>query len=277
MPVRNEDWCLGLSLSAALEWCDQVIVADNGSTDCSRRIVEDLAEARPHRIVVRDDRETEWREMEQRQMLLEEAREHGATHIAIVDADEVLTGNLLHQIRPMVEALKPGHILNLPLYNLRGSIMRYHSNGPWSNRTVPVVFADSPELHWAGDHFHHREPKGRYLTPWHPLAQNEGGVFHLWGVSERRLRAKHALYKLTERLRWPDKDPQTINAYYNLAIRPQESWTFENVPAEWWAPYSDLLPMLDVNQTPWQEDQCRQILSMHDPSLFEGLDLFGVI
>jgi Glycosyl transferase family 2 len=278
MPVRNEDWCLGLSLSVALRWCDAVVVLDHASTDCTRQLLRSFEGVHGKRIQPLSVGSHSWDEMQHRHMMLLCAREHGATHIAIVDADEVLTGNVVHQIRAMVEALKPGHILNLPLYNLRGSIMRYHSNGLWSNRTVPVVFADSPELHWAGDHFHHREPKGRYLTPWHPLAQNEGGVFHLWGVSERRLRAKHRLYRIVERIRWPDKSIQEIERYYSFATKggPDEdaaTWTYATPPSEWWAPYSSLMDYLELNAEPWQEAECERLIKQYGQDYFSGLDL----
>jgi hypothetical protein len=120
---------------------------------------------------------------------------------------------------------------------------------------------------------------------------------HLWGVSERRLKAKHALYKMTERVRWPAKGVAEIDTYYNhalgtnlafapdrrqfpgrdLDVRAKDTWQFADVPPDWWAPYSDWLPMLDINRVPWQEDECRRLAKEHGPELFEGLDLFGVV
>ena len=106
---------------------------------------------------------------------------------------------------------------------------------------------------------------------------------HLWGASERRLRAKSALYKLTERLRWPDKPVQEIDTMYSWAIhgRPQCNdtpalWQFRDTPKEWWEPYAHLMKHLHLDADPWQEAECQRLLKEHD-GIGKGLDLFGVV
>jgi hypothetical protein len=290
MPVRNEDWILGFSLRVALKWCDQVIVADHGCSDSSRTIMQGLGR---DGVIVRDDREDGWREMEQRQMLLAAARDYGATHVAIIDADEVLTANLVPLIRDYVERTPQGQMLDLPLYNLReihmthkdyaghywdrGPAPYYHSNGVWGARWVATAFQDRPELHWAGDQFHHREPFGTTWRRSKPIQQGEGGVLHFWGASEWRLRAKHALYKITERLRFPKKTAKEIDDYYNQAIIPQLPWQFKAVKPEWIEPYADLMQYLHIDREPWHEAECKRLYRDHGEQTFHGLDLFGVV
>jgi hypothetical protein len=273
MPVRNEDWCLGLTLRAALIWCDQVIVLLHACTDRSADIARGLARSTGRRVAVVECVNPQWDEMPQRQLMLETAREQSATHIALIDADEILTGNLLHSIRMWIEHLKPNECLNVGLFNLRGGISRYHSNGIWGDRVVSLAFPDDPKLAWRGDQFHHREPDGALLEPI-TFPQMKGGAMHLWGANERRLIAKHALYKMTETLRWPAKSRAGIDSYYSLAIKA-DGWTFEDVPPEWWAPYSHWLPMLKPDAEPWQEAECSRLLKEHGRVRFEGLDLFG--
>ena len=53
---------------------------------------------------------------------------------------------------------------------------------------------------------------------------------HLWGVSEKRLVAKHALYKLTERIRWPEKPVEEIDQMYSWAIHGAANY---GTPATW--------------------------------------------
>lgn len=286
MPVRNEEWVLGLSLRVALMWCDEVVVLLHACTDRSAEIVADIQADNPGRVVVRTHRHETWTEMAHRQQVLEIARGAGATHIAIIDADEILTGNMLPiatgpsaEFSPKWWAgnMLPSHILQLPLYNLRNGIDQYHSNGIWGNRIVSLAFADDPRLHWAGDRFHAREPQGAPLTPYRPIQQGQGGVMHLWGANERRLMAKHALYKVTERVRWPDKPVQKIDELYSLAIKPREPWTFANVPEAWWTPYRTLMAEhLHLYAEPWQEAECRRLVAEHGCEKFAGLDLFGV-
>jgi hypothetical protein len=144
-----------------------------------------------------------------------------------------------------------------------------------------VAFKDSPGLHWAGDTFHRREPQGNRLQSFCPIAQGEGGVMHLWGASERRLLAKHALYKCVERLRWPEKSVRDIDFQYSQCVKgglrenPRD-WTFADVPESWWKPYEHLMKYLDVDAEPWQEAEVRRLVAEHGRETFAGLDLFGV-
>ncbi len=297
MPVRNEDWVLGLSLRVALLWCDEIVILLHECTDGSQDIVEQvIRENERGRIhVLRES--GEWTEMAHRQKMLEHARAKGATHIAITDADEVLTGNLL-PVKPNdvsvlwgVSVLEPQYgppleILHLPGYNLRGSMSRYHNNGIWGNRWFSLAFRDYPVLHWPGDRFHYREPQGAPLTPYRPIQQGEGGLMHLWGSSERRLRAKSALYKITERLRWPEKPVASIDHMYSWAIHGDANeprygtpatWTYANVPDAWWAPYASLMKHLHVEAEPWQEREIQRLVAKHGIEMFAGLDLFGCV
>ncbi len=310
MPCRNEDWILGLSARVALMWVDTLIIYVHASTDRSWEIACGLVDEYRGRVCIMRDDEMIWHEMQQRQRLLQKAREIKATHIAIVDADEVLTGNLLSDtfFRNSMNAdellkLSPPHsprgenrnsppgeklesmneILMLPGYNLRGSIDRYHSSGLWANRWFSVRFKDDPILNWGGDRFHHREPMGLTLEPYKPVAQHQGGIMHLWGASWRRLRAKSAHYKLIERLRWPDKPVREIDTMYSWAIhgRPQSDdvpakWQYRDVPASWWEPYAHLMPHLNLDAEPWQEAEIRRIVAKN-PGIEAGLDLFGTI
>lgn len=292
MPARNEAWCLGLTARAALMWCDALILLDHASTDATPDIITEVFAEHPGRVYRFRWDGTTWDEMRHRQYMLDEARAMargaGASHIAIVDADEILTGNLinihtgLNRTRPL-----PDGILQLPGYNLRGGLHQYHATGLWANRWFSTAFRDDPALRWQGDRFHHREPTGKTLQPYRPIAQGQGGVMHLWGVSERRLRAKHALYKLTERLRWPDKPVAEIDRMYSwwrspCDVGPKEPrWTYAPVPDAWWQPYAHLMRYLDLDAEPWQEDECRRLVEQEQwkppqTNRFAGLDLFGV-
>ncbi len=285
-------------------WVDELVVLLHACTDRSADIVAEIQAENPGRVVVRTHRHEAWTEMAHRQQVLEIARGAGATHIAIIDADEILTGNLIFQgTKPEGTPLSgwdyaigtgPGRILQLPLYNLRSThnvltdtrvsgLDQYHSNGIWGNRIVSVAFADEPCLGWRGDKFHSREPEcilrpsKETLKPYRPIQQGQGGVLHLWGSSERRLIAKHALYKITERLRFPAKPISVIDDLYSLAIKPREPWTFANFPESWWVPYRDLMSKhLHLDAEPWQETEVRRLIAEHGREKFAGLDLFGV-
>jgi hypothetical protein len=290
MPVRNEAWCLGFTLRIALKWCDEVVVLAHACTDGTDDILKQVSDEVDSRLQIIECPEPEWAEMVHRQRLLDWARIDGASHIAIIDADEFVTANLLPSederrqgsahIRDYVEACMPGHLLELPGYNLREMpgqplTMRYHANGVWGSRWFATAFMDSPALNWQGDRFHHREPFGCGWNRWRPVQQGYGGTVHLWGASERRLRAKHVHYRLTERLRWPDKPVSDIERLYSLATAPREPWYYHQLPPTWIEPYADLMQYLDIDAEPWQETEVRLVLETHGRDHFRGLDLLG--
>jgi Glycosyl transferase family 2 len=306
MPARSESWIIGLTARAALLWCDDLVMLDHASTDATFDIMCEIQRDHVGRVAVASQPCRAWDEMAHRQMLLEIARRRHATHIAIIDADELLTGNLLGQIRGLVETLPKGAILQPRIFNLRenptgSDKLQFHASGMWSNRVASLAFADDSRLGWAGDGFHHREPFGMTLRPYCPAyPPYMGGILHFWGVSERRHRAKHALYKLVERLKFPKKPTREIDQYYNqgvygtkvptigwdisgpqrLAIRPV-GWdgppVFETVQDEWLEPYGDLLRHLRVDADPWQEAEVKRLMVEHGQNAFSGLDLFGVV
>ncbi len=283
MACRNEDWVLGLSARVALLWCDFIVIYVHASTDRSWDIASALVEEYRDRVhAIRDDEQI-WDEMQHRQRMLTAARQAGATHIAIVDADEILTWNLTPEgpfnfdARSIIDCISAGSIVQLPGYNLRGGLHQYHASGIWGNRWFSVVFKDDARLGWAGDKFHAREPQGMMLNAYHPIAQGQGGIMHLWGSSERRLRAKHAWYKVTERLRWPDRPLHNIDQMYSQWCMPAEwDWKFNYVPNEWWSSYEKWMHYLDVDAEPWQEQAVRDAVAKHGAERFRGLDLFGV-
>jgi hypothetical protein len=283
MPCRNEDWVLGLSARAALMWCDALVILNHASTDRTSEIIYELRIEFPGRVHSFPTRDEQWHEMDHRQALLDFARSFVPTHLAIIDADEVLTGNLLDDIRAVVEAMPPGWMLQLPGYNLRGGLDRYHANGIWGQRWFSVAYVDDKRLGWSGDRFHQREPGGAFALRWmQRFGQGRGGVMHLWGASERRLRAKHAAYKMIETLRWPNKPKAEIDQLYSLAFVPaanrnfEQEWRYADVPKEWWQPYGALRSSVELEAVPWQEEMCRKLLAEHGAGRFAGLDLLGV-
>ena len=262
MPVRNEDWCLELTLRGALAWCDAIVVLDHASTDnCRPSYTISLTNNQGRLRRLHEDNPA-WDEMRHRQSLLEAARELGATHIAMIDADEALSAPIAAHIRQAILNLPDKTVLQVPWIILRGSLNRYHLNGIWGDRWVSMAFKDSPGF--GGKAIHSiiaspSEPNTRSDL----LATSTAASCILWGVSERRLRAKHALYKITERIRWPEKSIREIEAAYNFwkgPTQPGEApWEFGNVPAEWWAGY-DTSMITECGEVPWQEAECVRLL-----------------
>jgi len=280
MPARNEAWVLGLSLRAVALWVDEVVVLNHASTDRTADICREVADE-TGKVHVIDEADGVWREMAHRQRLLTEARSRGATHIALVDADEVLTGNLVLNIRDHIAKLPPGSVLQTAMACMWRSMDNYREDGSvWSMTTqtsCSLGFCDAPQLRWEAqqgyDH-HHRHPIGSRVNVRVPPAF--GGVMHLQFANWRRLRAKHALYKMTERVRWPQKRVADIDQMYNMAL-DETRLRLVHAPDAWWDPYRQWTKHVDFASEPWHEAECARLWAEHGREMFRGLNLFGVV
>ncbi len=298
MPVRNEDWVLGFSLRALLKWVDGVVVGLHNCTDHTPDIVsqvimrESVGRVACHLFI-----EDSWTEMRHRQTLLESARHMGATHIVIVDADEILTANLVPGVRDAIEKLEERQTMEIPWLSVCEGWC-YRTDGVWGTDLsgqwrawVTTAFRDDPDFHWAAagdekyDH-HHRHPMGcdGNRSVWRAVSPGNGGLLHLQFLSYRRLRAKQCLYVLNETLRWPGRmTPDELSQMYGLAVyghnrNHPSAGAMEGVPAEWLAGYEDLIrEHLHIDAEPWQETECRRLLAERGREKFSGLDLFGVV
>lgn len=275
MPARNESWVIGLSLRVALKWCDEVVVLDHASTDDTPAIVSEVADENPGRVHILIENNPEWAEMAHRQRLLESARGRGATHIALVDADEVLCGDMLPVIRQEIESLGPGQLIHAAMPCTWRSLDQYRvGRSIWANRfDLALAFGDRRDLLWRAangyDH-HHREPYGAQLAR---RLYAGSGVMHLQFASWRRLTAKHRAYKIMERLKYPDKPVAEIDRTYSLAL-DERGLCLADAPESWWEPYRSILGHVDLNAVPWQEAECERLLALHGRDRFAGLDLF---
>jgi hypothetical protein len=292
MPVRNEAWILGLSARVALMWCDALIVLDHASTDGTWAIIEDVMAEHRGRILSTREENPDWNEMVHRQWLLEAARKFGATHMAIVDADEILCADSLPHIRHWAESLMPAECLQVRMHSMWRSPYAYRVDpaSVWSNRRdLSLVFRDSETLGWAPDRagyqHHARAPRGTlavassvrgHLTPNQIAARNpDVGVMHMQWASWRRVTAKHAFYKVHERLTNASASVRRIDQMYSQALNEYGLVTLP-APPEWWTAYGDLLQYLDVEAEPWQEAEVKRLVAQHGLGMFKGLDLFGV-
>jgi hypothetical protein len=277
MPARNEAWIIGLSLRVAMRWCDSVVVLDHASTDGTAGLLDALKREFKSRLTVLREEDPAWSEMAHRQRLLDAGRAAGGTHFALVDADEVLTGNLLPGIRGMVSELGPGGYLQVGMQAMWRSLGAVRTDGrTWAGREdLVLAFADRVRIGWqsGGYDHHHRHPHGS--VPHRGLRNEHGGVMHLQWASWRRLVAKHARYKMMERLKYPEKNVREIDRMYSQAL-DERGLSIRPTPVEWWAPYKELMGYVDLSVEPWQETECKRLWVEHGSEAFRGLDLFGV-
>jgi hypothetical protein len=109
------------------------------------------------------------------------------------------------------------------------------------------------------------------MRPLEGLAAH-GGAMHLQFANQRRLVAKHVLYRMVDHLRWPGRETvKQLNFKYDQALTP--AGKLSACPKEWWDGHRpDLITLEGI---PYQEDEIRRLLSEHGRGAFEGLDLKG--
>lgn len=275
--VRNEEWILRACIDAASRWCDGLAIMQDRCTDNTYSIVGNMTRDGKDSRTFAPSGEN-WNEMDLRQSLLESGRALGGTHFAMIDADEMLTHNLLPHIRQWCEGLMPGDVLDLPMIVPHRGLDRYRDDmSVWSNRNdFSVAFADRPDLTWKprdqGYQHHARCPQGAGVHVRPLSGPKDGGVFHLQWASWERLLNKHRAYKIMERIRWPNRESvQEVDRKYSQAL-DETGLRTRPIPAEWWGDYKK--DQINLNHRPWYMDECERMAREH-PEALEGLNLWG--
>ncbi len=279
--VRNEQWVLRASLSAALRVVDAAVILDHASDDDTPRIIDQATREHPGRIIRLEQRELDWTDAPMLQRMLMAGREAGGTHFCIFDADELLTGNIIPRWRAWVEALNPGDAIWLPWLALWRSLDCYRDDASiWSGNFKLQTFRDGPDVRFEAlpdGYDYHCRPTGVSEPAVKPLTtMDQGGLMHLQFADWPRLQAKHAWYKMSETIRWPGRSTQAqLNRKYGRAL-DETDLRVSAVDRSWWEAHASLRPLIDMNDTPWHAAQCERWLDEHGPDKFEGLDLWGV-
>lgn len=275
MCVRNEAWCVRASLTATLRWCDEAVVLVHASTDDTMHHVCGIADAHPGRVHIETEADPVWHEARYRQRTLDVARDNGATHMAIIDADELLTENLVPIIRERMRDMLPGEVIQPPWLQCWRSLDQYRDDDSEFGRAfASFVFRDSPELEWPTDgekyDIHRRHPPTmRTATPWGSLTG--GGVLHLQHANWRRVVAKQNLYRLTEVIRF-GLPPREINERYSYTTDETGLHT-SPVPREWWGRERALV---EPDAVPWQGAEVKRLIELHGAEKFAGIEISGV-
>lgn len=280
MCVKNEDWVMGASLRAAVQWCDDVILVDNDSSDQTYKLYNEIKGENPWRIQYSrwTDKDEWWDEMDMRHHSLLLGRKHGGTHFAMIDADEILVGHWMPYIRNEIMRLEPREACETKMLAMRELDAFQADDSVWSRAKISLAFADHPELSWKpavdGYHHHHRLPYG--ITRTVEVKDRAGvgmpGMMHLQFANKRRLLAKHVLYRMVDHLRWPGRDnPAALNKKFDEALEKPRG--LEPLPPKAWTGIERGKIKLDTEC--WQEWQIQKLLWVHGREAFAGLDLKG--
>lgn len=272
--AHNEDWILGYTARATLSWCDTLVVLDHCSTDNTSAVLADIQDEFGRTRVIRET-DPVFHPLRYYRRLAEEAKRLGGTHLAIVDADEMVSGNMLERLRSTAAALTMDEVCEMPWVPMV-SLHERDYTGPRAEWKTGFLFCQlNGEYESVPDGACdiHRSRIPLNVTRLVPVIDRpeQGGFLHLAYIDRRRLLAKIVWWKMLEMLRWPGRrTPQWLNDYY---IAPVGDGV--QVPSEWYEPYQKYEQYVHVGGVSEVEKAAR-ILWTANSARFSGLTTFGL-
>lgn len=154
--VKNEECFVRYAILSVIDYVDQVIVFDTGSTDTTPVILSELARQYPKKIIFEQKGECDKkRHTELRQEMLE------CTHtdwFMILDGDEVWTNRAMKEIIEEINTPNAHHWMIVPYYVCVGDVYHTYYNekyDSWYRRTgfhTPRIIKMSEDIEWRGDY-----------------------------------------------------------------------------------------------------------------------------
>jgi len=231
LPFKDEEWILPAYLSSVAPVVDEIVAIDDGSTDGSRRLVEN---AGGYVIANTDVVQAGWAEHSVRQTLLRVGRERGGTHFLGLDADEALTAPARTHLRDALTELAPGRKLAMRWLTLWKDRSRYRDGdgSVWDALVKDFAWADSG----TDDHAYAflgvaRTPGPNVDSEWMTLPPARGAVLHYQFVPWQRTAVKQAWYRCSELIRTPER-AFDINLMYAHGLEDPAAST-RDVLADW--------------------------------------------
>lgn len=229
-PVKNEEWILDLFLQVTSQVADQILIADQGSTDGTRAIC-----ARYPKVTVVENNSPSFNEPERQALLIGAARRRfpGPKLLLALDADEILSANLLDdpEWKAALQA-PPGVPIELQNVCLFGSSREYRSNVPGQPgvASIPYAMVDNDAPH-VGLPIH--SPRLPFRADVPPIRLARVVNMHYQFVDLERAMAKQRWYLCYERLRFPEKPAVEIVERYRWVLHDVHTWTPQSAPVEW--------------------------------------------
>lgn len=228
-PVKNEAWILERFLKCASLWADQIIIADQGSTDGSKEIA-----ARFPKVTIIDNSLQEYNEPERQKLLIAEARRTpGHKVLLALDADEFLTANFLTS--PEWESIltsPPGTVISFqwPIIQANMSDLSFF----YFRSEIPVGFIDDGTEH-DGKLIHSCRVPNPPGAP--SLLPTQIKLMHYCLLDRDRFRSRMRWYQCFEYLTLKRR-PIELYRFYNLVVYVS-SEAIKPVPPEWIRGYEE--------------------------------------
>lgn len=265
-PVKNEAWCLDLFLKVTSLWADYIIIADQNSTDESKKIAK-----RYTKVILIENQSKEYNEGERQKLLINESRKiPGDKILFTLDADEIFSANfdktedwqkILHS--------KPGEVFGFQWANITPDQKHYSLSSffyPWA------IHDDGTEHQNYVRDIHSMRipyPIKADLGYWHVT---QFKVFHFSSMYESRAKSKNRYYQFLEKIKGNYSNPITFFRTYTL----KKSNTY-TLPKEWLYDFyleNECFIELTINESFWFDSEIINFIECFGIGYFRSLPIW---
>lgn len=236
IPTRNDAWIIETVLKAADLFADQIIVADENSTDATPEICKKFPKVK---LVSFEPKK--FNESYRRTVLLEAVRQWDGQNLVFgLDSDEILTAQILNpNIRQdLISKLKPGMSAKLQWIMLwkNASQYRYDATIEWSKNYKEFVYWDDRRMAFEDVRMHSsRVPEAAAKQS---IIFEDIKVLHYNFAEWERCMAKHRYYLALEKTMGSTRHPYLLDRRYHwFEKKPSGGPIIKNLPADWTAGY----------------------------------------
>lgn len=273
LAVKNEEWILPTYISAMKDLADIIIAIDDGSTDNSRKILEDAgAKVYANSDVVSIGY---FNEFLVREKLIELGRQHGGTHFICLDADEAFTSNLRSELKDIMRQMIPGQKIHAPWISLWKSNHEYRNDekGAFHTSLKDFVFCDDKVSHHPYAYIGvSRCPKPEKEPPGINLPFEKGGVLHFQFTNWKNNELKQAWYRCAELINGK-RSARRINVTYSHLFDTDKAKIYPT-PKEWTVGLT--LPTIDYATKTWHLEEIIKSFDKLGITFFEPLQIWHI-
>lgn len=281
IPVKNDAWFVREAISHAVLWADNVIVADESSSDGSVDIYRELEKKFSNLTIVYNRPKFDFTTPEPRNYMLDIVRSFEGNNIIFeMHADEIMSAEILKpEIKQrLYEDLPIGSALMLPWTTLWKSPVLYRDDkSVWSNNKCWFAFRDDRCARYISPYFHGPRAPDKFLQ--NKVEVDYLQVMHYQFVNLSVERSKQALYQIFEKNHFPNKNEEYINKIYACAF-DERALNLSKIDMKHIQPWIDeginLLEEFNVETYNWRDTEVLKNFSRYGIEKYKDLNIWYI-
>ena len=189
--VKNEEVLLSAVLPIWKEYpIDRWVFYDDDSADKTSSLIRDVLGEKA--FIIEGD-ESRYNPIKNRSMMLEHSRETGASHVVTLDADELISSNIVNEFIKMVDISSKYNVLYYT-YDAVADLYHHRKDSTYENNFKNFIFplSHAGKFTDEGMRAHSIKTPPVYLPP---TFTRDAGIIHLSSISERYYALKNLLCK----------------------------------------------------------------------------------